>query len=119
MYTAFGFKFEAALATMPEKHIGDKALWDDAIDRLKKALNIFGHPYRINEGDGAFYGPKIDLTLQDAFGRKHQCGTVQVDFNGPIRFNLQYKTQEFVEKQSKEEQEQGDEQEDKQGKQGK
>lgn len=61
---------------MPEKHIGDKEVWDNAISQLKTALDKFGKPYKINEGDGAFYGPKIDLTLQDAYGRRHQCGTV-------------------------------------------
>eukprot|EP00825_Cyclidium_porcatum_P048507 TRINITY_DN816_c0_g1_i4.p1 TRINITY_DN816_c0_g1~~TRINITY_DN816_c0_g1_i4.p1 ORF type:complete len:748 (+),score=168.04 TRINITY_DN816_c0_g1_i4:70-2313(+) len=111
VYTAFGFNYELNLSTMPEKHIGDKEVWDNAISQLKTALDKFGKPYKINEGDGAFYGPKIDLTLQDAYGRRHQCGTVQVDFNGPIRFNLQYKTKEFIDKQTKDDQEEGEEKE--------
>ncbi len=61
---------------------------------LKAALDKFGMPYKLNEGDGAFYGPKIDVKLLDVFGREHQCGTVQLDFQLPIRFNLQYRIKE-------------------------
>lgn len=72
--------------------VGDKALWDSAEEQLTQALNKFGHPWKLNPGDGAFYGPKIDITLCDAYGREHQCGTIQLDFNLPYRFNLQYRT---------------------------
>ena len=65
---------------------------------LTEALNKFGKPWKINPGDGAFYGPKIDIKLFDALGRSHQCGTVQLDFQLPIRFNLMYRTEEQVKK---------------------
>lgn len=66
---------------------------------MKKALGKFGKDYKLNEGDGAFYGPKIDVKLFDVFGREHQCGTVQLDFQLPIRFNLQYRSKEVKEKE--------------------
>lgn len=75
---------------------------------MKIALDKFGRPYKINEGDGAFYGPKIDFKLFDVFEREHQCGTVQLDFQLPARFNLQYRTN-VVEHEDKEEKKEGDE----------
>jgi threonyl-tRNA synthetase len=71
--------------------LGDIKDWDLAEEQLKNALKKFGREYRLNEGDGAFYGPKIDVKLFDAFGREHQCGTCQLDFQLPARFNLQYR----------------------------
>lgn len=95
VYGIFGFTFELKLSTRPEdKFIGDIAVWDDAEKRLTEALNKFGHKWSLNPGDGAFYGPKIDITIQDALRRKHQCATFQLDFQLPERFNLQYRTSE-------------------------
>lgn len=92
VYGLFGFKFELELSTRPEKRLGDEELWDKAESALEAALNKFGKPWKLNAGDGAFYGPKIDVKVYDALKRAHQCGTVQLDFQLPIRFNLQYKT---------------------------
>ena len=80
VYSLFGFKYELFLSTRPEKMLGDGKLWDMAEQALTDALNKFGKPWKINPGDGAFYGPKIDIKLFDALGRSHQCGTVQLDF---------------------------------------
>lgn len=71
--------------------------WNQAESQLKTALEKFGKPYKLNEGDGAFYGPKIDVKLFDVFGREHQCGTVQLDFQLPARFNLQFRSKEVKE----------------------
>ena len=79
------------LSTRPEKYLGAIEDWNVAEEQLKKALEKFGREYRVNEGDGAFYGPKIDVKLFDVFGREHQCGTCQLDFQLPQRFNLQYR----------------------------
>eukprot|EP00357_Protocruzia_adherens_P032033 CAMPEP_0115010416 /NCGR_PEP_ID=MMETSP0216-20121206/23305_1 /TAXON_ID=223996 /ORGANISM="Protocruzia adherens, Strain Boccale" /LENGTH=602 /DNA_ID=CAMNT_0002378631 /DNA_START=38 /DNA_END=1842 /DNA_ORIENTATION=- len=98
IYGLFGFDFELALSTRPEKALGDVELWNVAEEQLAKALDAFGKPWKVNPGDGAFYGPKIDIKLFDALRRQHQCGTVQLDFQLPIRFNLQYRTVEVVEK---------------------
>ena len=98
VYSLFGFKLEMVLSTRPEKAIGSNELWETAENSLKKALERVGRSVVINEGDGAFYGPKIDIYLLDARQRKHQCGTVQLDFQLPIRFDLQYQTQEMKEK---------------------
>jgi threonyl-tRNA synthetase len=88
---AFGFKdYEIELSTQPPKHIGKQEDWDLATDALKKALEHKGISYQVNEGDGAFYGPKIDLKLKDALGRKWQCSTVQCDFALPERFDLSF-----------------------------
>ena len=103
VYEIFGFKYELYLSTRPEKMLGSTKLWDMAEQSLTDALNKFGKPWKINPGDGAFYGPKIDIKLFDALGRTHQCGTVQLDFQLPIRFNLMYKTEEMVTKDDKEE----------------
>lgn len=91
VYGIFGFNFELELSTRPENKLGDDALWDQAEGALAEALNRFGKPWKENPGDGAFYGPKIDIKVFDALKRPHQCGTVQLDFQLPIRFNLHYK----------------------------
>jgi len=96
IYGLFGFRFELELSTRPEKRLGADELWDKAEAALENALNKFGRPWKLNPGDGAFYGPKIDIKVFDAFKRAHQCGTVQLDFQNPIRFNLQYKTAAVV-----------------------
>jgi threonyl-tRNA synthetase len=93
VYSLFGFEISVMLSTRPEKAIGSNELWQKAEDQLEDALKAVGVPYGINPGDGAFYGPKIDIQLRDTLGRKHQCGTIQLDFNLPIRFDLQYRTE--------------------------
>lgn len=80
VYGIFGFNFELELSTRPEKRLGDEALWDKAEAALEEALNRFGKPWKFNHGDGAFYGPKIDIKVYDALKRAHQCGTIQCDF---------------------------------------
>ena len=104
VYDVFGFKYELYLSTRPAKMLGSAKLWDMAEQSLTDALNKFGKPWKLNPGDGAFYGPKIDIKLFDALGRTHQCGTVQLDFQLPIRFNLMYKTDEQVSKDEPKEQ---------------
>lgn len=89
-YGIFGFTFELVLSTRPEKFLGEVATWDRAEKALADALNSFGEPWVENPQDGAFYGPKIDITVLDALKRKFQCATVQLDFQLPIRFNLEY-----------------------------
>lgn len=86
----FGFEYEMEISTRPEKYIGDLEDWDRAESILKTVLSDKGIPFDINEGDGAFYGPKIDVKLKDAIGRKWQCATIQCDFALPDRFDLQY-----------------------------
>lgn len=76
VYGIFGFNFELELSTRPEDKLGDDALWDQAEAALAEALNKFGKPWKENPGDGAFYGPKIDIKVYDALKRPHQCGTV-------------------------------------------
>ncbi|MFN2225843.1 MAG: His/Gly/Thr/Pro-type tRNA ligase C-terminal domain-containing protein, partial [Anaerolineae bacterium] len=83
-------KFKAYLATRPEDAIGEPERWDQAIEALKRAIDVEGVPYEIDEGGGAFYGPKIDLKLLDALGREWQTTTIQFDFNEPERFDLAY-----------------------------
>ncbi|CAG9833707.1 unnamed protein product [Diabrotica balteata] len=90
VYSAFGFTFELCLSTRPEKFIGEPELWDSAEKALADSLDKFGQPWKMNPGDGAFYGPKIDITVKDALKRSHQCATIQLDFQLPIRFNLSY-----------------------------
>jgi len=90
VYTLFGFKYRIELSTMPEDHLGEVETWDRAIASLKEALDDLGRDYTINEGDGAFYGPKIDFQLEDCIGRTWQCGTIQLDFQLPERFDLEY-----------------------------
>lgn len=91
IYSVFGFEYKIELSTRPEKYLGKLEDWEVAESQLKNALDKFGKEYKINEGDGAFYGPKIDFKLFDTFGRQHQCGTCQLDFQLPARFNLQYR----------------------------
>lgn len=91
VYGVFGFKASYALSTRPKKALGSKEIWDNAENQLRSALDKSGTEWTLNPGDGAFYGPKIDIRLEDAMKRRHQCGTIQLDFNGPIRFNLQYR----------------------------
>ncbi|TLE02184.1 threonine--tRNA ligase [Helicobacter japonicus] len=87
---AFNFSYEMELSTRPEKSIGDEKVWESATAALKNALEQNHINYRIDEGGGAFYGPKIDIKITDAIGRKWQCGTIQVDMNLPERFSLSY-----------------------------
>jgi threonyl-tRNA synthetase len=86
----FGFEYEMELSTRPEKSIGSDADWDQATAALLSALKDSGRPYEINEGDGAFYGPKIDIKLRDCLDRRWQCATIQCDFTLPERFDLTY-----------------------------
>ncbi|XP_010272819.1 PREDICTED: threonine--tRNA ligase, mitochondrial 1-like [Nelumbo nucifera] len=93
-YDIFGFTFELELSTRPEKFLGDIETWEKAEAALTEALNEFGKPWQINEGDGAFYGPKIDISVFDALKRKFQCATLQLDFQLPSRFNLSYSAED-------------------------
>ncbi|MCL7036619.1 hypothetical protein MKW94_015635 [Papaver nudicaule] len=93
-YDVFGFTFELELSTRPEKYLGEIETWDKAEGALTEALNEFGRPWKINEGDGAFYGPKIDISVFDALKRKFQCATLQLDFQLPSRFNLSYSAED-------------------------
>ena len=90
VYTKFGFKYFIELSTRPENSMGSDEDWEAATDGLKNALESLGLPYTINEGDGAFYGPKIDFHLEDSLGRTWQCGTIQLDFQMPLNFELEY-----------------------------
>ncbi|XP_042538095.1 threonine--tRNA ligase, mitochondrial isoform X1 [Dipodomys spectabilis] len=93
VYQVLGFSFRLALSTRPSGFLGEPSLWEQAEQILQRALEEFGEPWDLNPGDGAFYGPKIDVRLHDALGRPHQCGTIQLDFQLPLRFGLQYKGQ--------------------------
>uniref|UniRef100_A0A8C8F6S3 threonine--tRNA ligase n=1 Tax=Oncorhynchus tshawytscha TaxID=74940 RepID=A0A8C8F6S3_ONCTS len=90
VYDVFGFSFQLHLSTRPEKYLGDITVWNQAEKQLENSLNEFGEPWKLNPGDGAFYGPKIDIKIKDAIGRYHQCATIQLDFQLPIRFNLTF-----------------------------
>jgi threonyl-tRNA synthetase len=90
IYRLFGFEYHVEISTKPEKSIGSVEDWDRATEALKEAAEKFGIPYIINEGDGAFYGPKIDFHLKDSLGRTWQCGTIQLDFQMPARFETTY-----------------------------
>uniref|UniRef100_A0A674KCT7 threonine--tRNA ligase n=1 Tax=Terrapene triunguis TaxID=2587831 RepID=A0A674KCT7_9SAUR len=90
VYAVFGFTFQLHLSTRPENFLGEVEIWDHAEKQLQNSLNDFGEPWKLNPGDGAFYGPKIDIKIKDAIGRYHQCATIQLDFQLPIRFNLTY-----------------------------
>ncbi|EMR11830.1 threonine-tRNA ligase [Pneumocystis murina B123] len=91
VYEIFGFSFRLKLSTRPEKFIGDIETWNRAEKSLETALNNFGLPWEINPGDGAFYGPKVDIEISDALRRHHQCATIQLDFFLPECFNLEYR----------------------------
>ena len=90
IYSTFGLSFHLELSTRPEKSIGSDAQWEQATTGLESALKTFGRDFKINPGDGAFYGPKIDIHIKDALGRTWQCGTVQLDMMMPERFDLSY-----------------------------
>lgn len=90
VYSKFGFKYFVELSTRPENSMGSDEDWQAATDGLKTALEKLNLPYTVNEGDGAFYGPKIDFHLEDSLGRTWQCGTIQLDFQMPLNFGLEY-----------------------------
>ncbi|MGN1003254.1 MAG: threonine--tRNA ligase [Oscillospiraceae bacterium] len=90
VYSVFGLSYEIEVSTMPEDHIGEVETWEFATETLKKAIEHMGKSYVINEGDGAFYGPKLDFHLSDSLGRTWQCGTIQLDMQMPERFELEY-----------------------------
>ncbi|HJB21608.1 MAG TPA: threonine--tRNA ligase [Candidatus Fournierella merdavium] len=90
VYSLFGFEYHIELSTMPEDHMGSQEDWDRATDGLRSAIEELGREYTVNEGDGAFYGPKLDFHLVDAIGRTWQCGTIQLDMQLPERFELEY-----------------------------
>lgn len=89
-YSQFGLKYHVELSTKPENAMGDDAIWDAATEALREAIEAKGISYVINEGDGAFYGPKLDYHIEDSIGRTWQCGTIQLDMNLPERFNMEY-----------------------------
>ncbi len=90
VYSTFGFEYHIELSTQPEDSMGSKEDWDIATDALRNAITELGYDYEVNEGDGAFYGPKLDFHLTDCLGRTWQCGTIQLDFQLPERFELEY-----------------------------
>lgn len=90
VYSTFGFEYHIELSTQPEDSMGAKEDWDIATDALRNAITELGYDYEVNEGDGAFYGPKLDFHLTDCLGRTWQCGTIQLDFQLPERFELEY-----------------------------
>ncbi|MFC6293425.1 threonine--tRNA ligase [Macrococcus epidermidis] len=90
LYKIFGFEYSIELSTRPEKYLGDLNLWEEAEKSLSNVLDHLNLSYSINEGDGAFYGPKIDIHIKDALNRSHQCATVQLDFQMPEKFDLTY-----------------------------
>ncbi len=98
VYNTFGLKFNVELSTKPEKAIGDSEIWEKAEKALHDAMVKMGREYKLNEGDGAFYGPKLDFKLEDAIGRIWQCGTIQLDFNLPERFDLTYISEDGTKK---------------------
>jgi threonyl-tRNA synthetase len=104
MYSIFGFSFKVNLSTRPEKFLGDVEVWNRAEKQLQEALDKFigVGKWGLNPGDGAFYGPKIDVLVQDALKREFQCGTIQLDFQLPIRFDLEYATEQVVHLHEKE-----------------
>ena len=90
VYRTFGFSYSVELSTRPEQSLGSDELWNDSEEALRNVLRDLGINYQLNEGDGAFYGPKIDFHIKDAIGRSHQCATIQLDFQMPEKFNLSY-----------------------------
>ncbi len=97
-YSTFGLPYRLELSTRPEKSIGSDEDWENATNGLKGALDAWGEPYKINEGDGAFYGPKIDIHIRDALGRSWQCGTIQLDMALPEKFELEYMDSDGIHK---------------------
>ena len=97
IYRTFGFKYHVELCTMPEDHMGSEETWEKAINALKRVLDSMDIDYVINEGEGAFYGPKIDYHIEDSLGRPWQCATIQLDFMMPERFDLKYMGPDNVE----------------------
>ncbi|SCU82418.1 LANO_0B06150g1_1 [Lachancea nothofagi CBS 11611] len=93
-YGVFGFEFKMELSTRPEKYLGELETWNNAESKLEAALRKWGGAWEMNPGDGAFYGPKIDIMISDALRRWHQCATIQLDFQLPNRFELEFKSQE-------------------------
>jgi threonyl-tRNA synthetase len=91
VYSLFGLQPSLRLSTRPEKFIGDPAVWNQAEQALAVVLNATGKKWERNQGDGAFYGPKVDISVRDALGREHQCATVQLDFQLPLRFELRFR----------------------------
>ncbi|KAK9382705.1 uncharacterized protein V2V93DRAFT_343820 [Kockiozyma suomiensis] len=102
IYGIFGFTFKLELSTRPEKYLGELSTWDDAEKKLSSALDKFGEAWELNPGDGAFYGPKIDITISDALRRQYQCATIQLDYQLPERFELEYHVATSEEKEIKE-----------------
>ena len=98
VYTKFGFDYFVELSTRPENSMGSDEDWEAATNGLKAALERLGMPYILNEGDGAFYGPKIDFHLRDSLGRTWQCGTIQLDFQMPLNFGLEYVAEDGTKK---------------------
>uniref|UniRef100_A0A8C7YZ95 threonine--tRNA ligase n=1 Tax=Oryzias sinensis TaxID=183150 RepID=A0A8C7YZ95_9TELE len=90
VYQVFGFSFHCLLSTRPTPCLGEPEQWDNAEQQLQSSLQHFGEHWELNPGDGAFYGPKVDILIKDAIGRQHQCATIQLDFQLPSRFDLQY-----------------------------
>ena len=90
IYKVFGFGYQVELSTKPDNAMGSDEIWEEATIALERALAEKGMDYKVNEGDGAFYGPKIDFHLKDCLGRTWQCGTIQLDFLMPERFDLDY-----------------------------
>lgn len=100
MYGVFGFEFKMELSTRPEKYVGELETWDAAEKKLENALNKWGGAWELNPGDGAFYGPKIDIMISDALRRWHQCATIQLDFQLPQRFELEFKAKDTEESEN-------------------
>ncbi|MCS6959606.1 MAG: threonine--tRNA ligase [Pseudanabaenaceae cyanobacterium SKYGB_i_bin29] len=99
LLSTFGFaEYEVNLSTRPDKYVGEDAIWEKATAALREALEQKGWQYKVDEGGGAFYGPKIDIKIEDAIGRKWQCSTIQVDFNLPQRFDLEYVAEDGLRK---------------------
>ena len=92
VYSLFGLPYKIELSTMPEDHIGTREDWEKAENALADAITSIGKEYVVNPGDGAFYGPKLDFHIQDSLGRTWQCGTIQLDYQLPGRFDLEYTT---------------------------
>jgi threonyl-tRNA synthetase len=90
VYGDFGLSYQVKLSTRPEEFMGDRATWDHAEAELTRALQATDVPFTVDEGDGAFYGPKIDFDVMDSIGRKWQCATIQLDYQMPVRFDLKY-----------------------------